>query len=1099
MNIVRLALRFPHTFYVAAIFIVFLGVSAIVTTSKDIFPQINIPVVTVIWQYTGLSPQEMEVRVTTYSEYSISSSVTGIQNMTSQTLEGISVQRVYFQPNVNIPLAIAQIVSGTNSIRALMPPGIQPPIIVQYNASSVPVLQLSLTSDTLNEQQLYDYALYRIRQALAPIPGVTLPTPYGGKYRQIMVDIDPTALSALGLTPADVTNAVNAQSLNVPGGDAKIGNKQYIVSVNSTPPTIPDLNNIPIKQVNGATVYLRDVGHVRDAWAVQQNIVRTDGKRSVLLTVIKNGDASTLDVVNGVKAALPDIRKAAPPGMEIKELFDQSVFVSAAIQSVLREGAIAAGLTAMMILLFLGNWRSTLIVLVSIPLSVLASLAVLSALGESINTMTLGGLALAVGILVDDATVTIENTHRLLDEGGDFDKGVEEGAAGIALPTLVSTLAISCVFVSVVFLQGPPRYLFTPQAMAVVFAMLASYGISRTLVPIIIRLLLRSQYAGQSHQDEDAGRRQSGEPGDKSNEPKGFFSRFHEGFNTRFDRFRDFYVWMLEGLLARRYIVPIVALLLVGGAGLLSFHIGRDFFPAVDSGLIQLHVRAPARTRIEDTEVDFQRVEDRIRDIIPASERQLILDNIGLPQRSFNLAFTDNTIIGVNDGTIQISLAHNHRPTSQYVAELREALPAAFPQLLFYFQPADIVTQILNFGVPTQIDVQVQGRDPKNVEIAKEIDRRVAAIPGAVDTHIQQELDAPNLFFDIDRSRAQGLNLNTQQIVNNLTISLSSSEQVYPNLWMDAKQGIPYYIAVQTPEREVSSISDLLNTPIASAQGPTGQGSASLGGASPIPGTLGNVATMSRRYIQSVINHNNVAPVFDVFASTYATDLGSVASKISSIVSDVTPKLAPGNRIAVSGQIDSMQSAFTRFTIGLLFAAVFVYLLMVINFQDFIDPLVVIFALPGAASGIIGMLYITGTTLSVPSLMGAIVAVGVASSNSILLVTFARERVLENIPPAEAAIDAGRTRLRPVLMTAAAMMVGMLPMAIGAPGEEQNAVLARAVIGGLLIGTATTLLVVPYLYAVVHSLKARLQGVEPSRPGDRETKGDSSRRKEMAD
>ncbi len=1066
MGIVKFALRFPHTFYVLAILIVFLGVTAIIATPKDIFPQINIPVVTVIWQYTGLSPKEMEVRVATYSEYSISSSVTGIRNMETQTLEGIVVQRVYFQPGVNISLAISQIVSGTNSIRALMPPGIQPPIVIQYNASSVPVLQLSLSSNTLNEQQLYDYALYRVRQALAPIPGLTLPTPYGGKYRQIMVDIDPTALLALGLTPADVTNAVNAQNLTVPAGDAKIGDRQYIVSVNSQPSAVEQLNNIPIKQVNGAWVYLRDAGHVRDAWAVQQNIVRADGKRSVLLTVIKNGDASTVDVVNGVKAALPTIRAAAPPGMEIKELFDQSIFVTRSIEGVLREGAIAAGLTALMILVFLGSWRSTLIVFISIPLSILTSIAVLSALGETINTITLGGMALAVGILVDDSTVTIENTHRLLGEGMEFDKGIEQGAAGIALPTLVSTLAISCVFVSVVFLQGAPRYLFTPQGFAVVFAMLASYAISRTLVPIINRVLLRSEYEGSGHEG-----------------PKGFFGRFTEGFNAGFERFRNFYVWVLEGLIAHRFIVPLLGLVVFGTVGVLAFYVGRDFFPAVDAGLIQLHVRAPARTRVEDTEKYFQRVEDRIRDIIPASDRDLILDNIGLPQRLYNLAFTDGTIIGVNDGIIQISLKEGHRPTQDYVRALRRELPQAFPDMLFYFQPADMVTQILNFGVPTQIDVQVQGRDPKNVEIAKEVQKQVANIPGAVDVHIQQELDAPNLFFDIDRTRAQGINLQAQQIVNDLAISLSSSEQVYPNFWIDPKQGIPYYLAVQTPERQVSTVNDVKNTPITGASGSP---------ASPITNTLGNVATMKRQYIQSFISHNNVAPVYDIYASVSDRDLGSVATEINKIIARLQGQLQPGNTLSLLGQAESMQSAFYRFSIGLMFAAVFVYLLMVVNFQDFIDPLAVVLGLPGAGCGIVLMLFITGTTLSVPSLMGAIMAVGVASANSILLVTFARERVQENVHPAKAAVEAGKTRLRPVLMTAGAMIVGMLPMAIGGPGEEQNAVLARAVIGGLLVGTVTTLLVVPYIYTVIHATKARIKGSGSRRGGARDVGKDEA-------
>ena len=1064
MGVVRFALRFPHTFYVLAILIIFLGVTAILTTSKDIFPQINIPVVTVIWQYTGLSPKEMEARVATYSEYSISSNVTGIRNITSQTLEGVTVERVYFQPNVNIDLAIAQIVSASNSIRALMPTGIQPPIIIQYNASSVPVLQLSLSSDTLNEQQLYDYALYRVRQALAPIPGLTLPTPYGGKYRQIMVDIDPAALLAHGLTPTDITNAVNAQNLTVPAGDAKIGDRQYIVSVNSQPSTIAALNNIPIKQVNGATVYLRDVGHVRDAWAVQQNIVRADGKRAVLLTVIKNGDASTVDVVNGVMAALPAIRAAAPPGMRIEPLFDQSVFVTSSINSVLREAAIAAGLTSLMILVFLGSWRSTLIVMISIPLSILTSIAILSALGETINTMTLGGLALAVGILVDDSTVTIENTHRVLDEGMPYDQGIEEGAAGIALPTLVSTLAISCVFVSVVFLQGAPRYLFSPQGFAVVFAMIASYVISRTLVPIINRILLRSEYLHKGHDNP------------------GFFGRFHRAFNGRFERFRSFYSWVLHGLIHHTFYAPLIGIAAVSTAVALSFYVGRDFFPKVDAGLIQLHVRAPARTRIEDTEKYFQKVEDYIRGVIPEKDRDLILDNIGLPARLYNLAFTDNTIIGVNDGIIQVALKPGHRATDDYIRELRQGLRDRFPDLLFYFQPADMVTQILNFGVPTQIDLQVQGRDPGNIKLAKEALKRVSDIPGVVDAHIQQELNAPNLHFTIDRTRAQNLNLNAQQIVNDLTISLSSSEQVYPNFWTDPKQGIPYYIAVQTPEHKVSTVNDLLNTSVTSA----------AAGASPVPNTLGNVATMSRRYIQSVINHNNVAPVYDIYASVSDRDLGGVATDINKIIEDLQPQLKPGNLMTLQGQAASMESAFSRFSVGLLFAAVFVYLLMVVNFQDFIDPLAVVLGLPGAGCGIVMMLFITGTTLSVPSLMGAIMAIGVASANSILLVTFARERLLQGASPEQAACDAGRTRLRPVLMTAGAMIVGMLPMAFGGPGEEQNAVLARAVIGGLLAGTLTTLFIVPYLYALIHGIKARVQGTDNG--GEEESKASQSER-----
>ena len=1027
-----------------------LACSAILVTPKDIFPNINIPVVSVIWQYTGLSPAEMEQRITTYSEYSISSNVSDVRNIESQTLEGLSVEKIYFQPNVNVDLAIAQLVSASNSIRALMPAGIQPPVIVQYNASSVPVLQLSLSSDTLNEQQLYDYGIYQIRQQLAPIPGITLPTPYGGKYRQIMVYLDPDALRARGITPNDVVNAVNAQSLTLPSGDAKMGDKQLIVRVNAMPLTLQALNRLPIKQVGPTTVYLSDVAHVADAWAVQQNIVHAEGRRSVLLTIIKNGDASTLDVVNRVKAALPAIQKAAPPGMQIHLLFDQSLFVRQAITSVLREGAIAAGLTALMILLFLGSWRSTLVVMVSIPLSILTSIAVLSALGETINTMTLGGLALAVGILVDDSTVTIENTHRLLEEGHQFDLAVLEGAAGIAVPTLISTLAICCVFVSVFFLQGASKYLFTPLAMAVVFAMLASYGISRTLTPIIIRLLLRKEHDNQAHGNRGA--------------PAGWLGRFHDRFNAGFDRFRNFYGWLLAGILRRRVLTPLVAGSVVAGAVVVSLFVGSDFFPQVDAGLIELHVRAPARTRIERTEQIFNAIEDNIRRQIPPSDLDLVLDNIGLPARTYNLAFTDGSTIGVNDGQILLQLKDGHAPTADYIRKLRRELPVAFPDVAFYFQPADLATQVLNFGVPSQIDVQVQGRDrTANEAIATTLQKRLAAIPGIVDSHVQQELDAPELEYTIDRTRAQELGLNVSSIANDVNISLSSSEQVSPNFWTDPKNGIPYYFAVQTPEYRIANKQDLDNTPIAGSTVASGL----------VPDLLGNVATSRRMAIQSVYNHSNIQPVYDVWASVQDRDLGTAAAAIQAVVQQMKGRLGPADSIVVRGQIDSMKQAFANLTIGLLFAAVFVYALMVVNYQSFIDPLAVILALPGAGSGIILLLFATGTTFSVPSLMGAIMAVGVASANSILLVTFAREQREAGMSAFQAALSAGTTRLRPVLMTAAAMIVGMLPMAIGGPGEEQNAVLARAVIGGVAIGTITTLLFVPYLYSVFGRFERR--------------------------
>ena len=1040
MGIVAFALRYRHTFYVLALMMLFLGGSAILTAPKDIFPNINIPVVTVIWQYTGLTPEEMEQRVTTYSEYSISSNVSDIRNIESQTLSGVAVEKVFFQPNVNVDLAISQIVSASNAIRSLMPVGIQPPVIVQYNASSVPVLQLSLSSDQLNEQQLYDYGIYRIRQALAPIAGITLPTPYGGKYRQIMVDLDPNALAARGITPNDIVNAVNAQSLTLPSGDAKMGDTQFIVRVNNMAPSIDALNRIPIKQAGGATIYLSDVAHVRDGWAVQQNVVRTDGNRSVLLTIIKNGNASTLDVVNQVKAALPEIRRAAPPGMKIDLLFDQSVFVSNAIQGVLQEGAIAAGLTALMMLIFLGSWRSMLVVMVAIPLSIMTSIAVLAALGQTINTMTLGGLALAVGILVDDSTVTIENTHRLLEEGTEFDEAVLEGAAGIAVPTLISTLAICSVFVSVFFLQGAARYLFTPLAMAVVFAMLASYGISRTLTPIMIGLLLRKEH-------------------ERRNIETGWLSRFHAGFNARFDRFRNFYGWLLAGILRRRIVTPAVAGLVVIGGSVLFLFVGTDFFPGVDAGLIQLHVRAPARTRIERTEQIFQAIEDNIRKEIPAADLHLILDNIGLPARTYNLAFTDGSTIGVNDGVIQIELAEGHAPTADIIKKLRAELAHAFPDVLFYFQPADLVTQVLNFGVPTQIDVQLQGQDREgNKETAALLQQKLANVPGLVDVHVQQELNAPEMMYTIDRTRAQELGLNMQEVANNLNISLSSSEQVSPNFWTDPQTGIPYFMAVQTPEYRLTNKNQLDNTLLASSTDANG---------TPIPSRLGNIATAQRVAVQSVFNQSNIQPVYDVYGSAQNRDLGSAAKAIQKIVAELEPRLKPGNHIVVRGQIESMQGAFGDLGLGLMFAAVFVYMLMVVNYQSFLDPLAVILALPGAGVGILLLLFVTGTTLSVPSVMGAIMSIGVASANSILLVTFAREQRLAGHSAFEAALSAGTTRLRPVLMTAAAMIVGMIPMAIGGPGEEQNAVLARAVIGGVAVGTITTLLFVPFLYSVI--------------------------------
>ncbi len=1043
MGIVRFALRFPHTFYVLAMLISFLGITAVISMPTDIFPEIDIPVVTVIWTYTGLSTPEMEHRVTTYGEFSISSSVNGIKDIESQTLNGISVQKIFFQPDVNLDLAIAQIVAGTNSVRGIMPAGIQAPIVVKYSASSVPVLQIGLSSDNLNEQQLYDYGIYRLRQRLAPIHGVTLPTPAGGRYRQIMVDLDPAKLQAKGLTPLDIVSAVNTQNLTLPSGTAKIGDTQYAVRTNATPVALDDLNNIPVKFANGATVFLKDVGYVRDGNLVQANVVRAEGRRSVLLSIIKNGNASTLAVVNAVKEALTVARAAAPPGLKITELFDQSVFVSESIAGVLREGAIAAALTALMIILFLGSWRSTLVVIISIPLSILASLVVLYFLGHTINTMTLGGLALAVGILVDDSTVTIENTHRLLtEEHKPLAYATLHGAAEIAVPTLVSTLAISCVFISVLFLHGPAKYLFTPLGLAVVFAMLASYALSRTLTPITIGLLLK----GEHH-------------GDDPSRPPGFFKRMHARFEHGFEAMRHAYSDILTVLLTRRLIVPAVAVVMLTLGGTLFFFVGRDFFPVIDGGQIQLHVRAPPGTRIERTELIFQAIEDKIREVIPDNEREQILDNIGLPARNYNLAFSDGTTIGVNDGVILVTLKEGHPPTASYVHKLREALPAAFPEVTFYFQAADMVTQILNFGIPAQIDVRTVGYDrANNLAVARDIKERLAAIPGIADAHVQQEVDAPEFYAEIDRARAAQFGLTANSVATNLNVSLSSSVQVSPNFWTDPASGTPYFLAVQTPEHRIASIEDLQNTPV---------GSVTAANGNPVPQLLDNVATLKRDSIPTNSNHANVQPVYEVYANVENTDLGTVSAKIEKVVAELGKKLKPGNRIEVLGQIESMNDAFRDMGLGLLFASVFVYLLMVVNYQNFMDPFVVILALPATFCGIVTMLFITGTTLNVPSLMGAIMAIGVASANSILLVTFAREQQLAGMRAVDAALLAGRTRIRPVLMTAAAMIVGMLPMAIGGAGEEQNAALARAVIGGLLFATPTTLLIVPYLFAVL--------------------------------
>ncbi|HLN24758.1 MAG TPA: efflux RND transporter permease subunit, partial [Patescibacteria group bacterium] len=1006
-----------------AIAILFLGGAALTKIPTDIFPNIDIPVVTVIWTYTGLSPQEVEHRISTFSEFQISNNVSDIKNIESQSLPGVSVERIYFQPTVNIDLAIAQIVSVTNSVRSQMPPGINPPIVIRFSASSVPVLQLSISGQGLSEQSLYDYALYRGRQQITSVPGATVTAPYGGKPRQIMVDLDPDKLLATGLTPLDVTQAINAQNLTMPSGQMKIGASQYIVQTNATPSAVEMLNAIPIRKADGSIVYVRDVAHVRDGSAIQQNIVRTEGKRSVLMTILKSGNASTLDVVNQVKnEVLPVLRAAAPAGMHIDTLFDQSLFVVQSIDDVVQEGIMAAALTSLMILLFLGSWRSTLVVLVSIPLAILFSLTALFALGQTMNVMTLGGLALSVGILVDHATITIENTHRLIDEGKGLLQATVEGTIGVGKPSLVATVAICAAFVSVFFLTGPARYLFVPQALAVVFAMLASYGLSRTLVPICINAFL----AGETHGHDSA---------------PGWFGRLHGRFNVGFDRLRDGYANLLVLVLTRRAVVPLALTLILAATAALVPFVGQDYFPQVDGGQIRLHVRGRSGLRIENTEKLFQSVEDVVRSVIPDKDRGLMIDNIGMPASNTNLAYNDNSLVGLNDGQILISLNEGHAPTASYMRELRLRLPQQFPDAIFYFQPADIMTQILNFGLPAPIDIQVVGRDTgSNLDIARDIRTRLHDVTGAVDVHLHQIVDAPELFVDVDRDRAAEFGTTAQSIAQNLNVSLSSSYQVAPNFWTDPRTGIPYPVAVQTPEYRMDRMSALKDTGVTAASGQTLT-------------LLSNVATISRNSEPTVANHTNVQPVYDVYANIQDRDLGGVAKDIAPIVKAESAKLKPGNSIVVRGQISSMNQAFAEIGVGLVFAAVFVYLLMVLNFQTWVDPFVVICALPGAMCGIVFMLFLTGTTFSIPSLMGAVMSVGVASANSILLVTFAKELQESGRSAFDAAFEAGIIRLRPILMTAGAMIVGMIPMALNlGGGSEENAALGRAVIGGLLVG-----------------------------------------------
>jgi multidrug efflux pump subunit AcrB len=1054
MWIVQLALRRPYTFVIMSLVIVILGVLAIYRMPTDIFPEIDIPVVSVIWNYTGVSPEEMAEVITVRSERAFTTQVNDIEHMESQSLPGIAIIRVFFHPKARVDAAVSQLSASAQSVLKSLPTGITPPNILRYNASSVPILQLGISSDSLPEQQLYDLGYNFIRTQLSNVQGASFPLPYGGRPRQVSVDLDPRALYAQGISATDVVNAINAQSLILPSGSVKIGGSEYAVRLNSEPELAAAFNRLPVRQTNGTTVYVGDVAHVRDGYAVQTNIVRHNGARAALLTVLKNGGSSTLDIVEQLKAMLPRIRSTLPSSLNLRLMFDQSIFVRAAISGVLREATIAAMLTGLMILLFLGSWRSTIIVCVSIPLSILTSLAILNLLGETINVMTLGGLALAVGILVDDATVEIENIHRNFGLGKPILRAILEGAMQIATPAFVSTLCICIVFVPVIFLTGAARYLFTPLALAVVLAMMASYLLSRTLVPTMVRYLLAAEaerYHGDAGVIEDSGHN--------------VFAAIHRGFQSSFDRLREGYRGLLASALAHRPLVAAGFFLICGSCLALSPFLGQDFFPQVDAGQIRLHVRAPAGTRIEETEGWFARVEDTIRQVIPPAELSDVVDNIGLPYSGLNMAMSDSVTIGPFDGEILVSLrSGEHAPTADYERELRARINREFPNLTFFFQPADIVGQILNFGLPAPIDVQVVGplsNARANYALARQIETRLARIPGAVDVHTHQVVDVPQLLFEVDRTRAQQFGLTQKDVADSLVISLASSTQVAPNYWIDPRNSVDYPVSVMTPQFRVSSTSELLNTPIHA-------------GSRPSPQLLTNVGRLERDTTASVVNHYNVQPLYDVFANVQDRDLGAVATDVDRVIRELTPKLPKGSFFETRGQVATMRSSFIGLGIGLVFAIVLVYFVMVVNFQSWLDPFIILMALPGALSGIVLMLFVTQTTLSVPSLMGAIMSIGVATANSILLVNFANDLRETGADAVTAALEAGFTRLRPVVMTALAMIVGMLPMALGlGEGGEQNAPLGRAVIGGLLLATVATLFFVPVVYSVLRRTPPR--------------------------
>jgi multidrug efflux pump subunit AcrB len=1058
MWLVRVALARPYTFVVLAILLLLLSPVVIQRTPTDIFPNVDIPVVAVAWQFTGLNAEEMEGRITTVFERVMTTTVDNIEHIESTTVNGQSMIKVFFQAKANLAKANAQVTAVSQTILRQLPVSTQPPLIINYSASTVPILQLALSGLGLSEQELNDIGLNFLRTQLVTVPGAAVPYPYGGKQRQVRVDLNPALLQSKGLSPADVVNTLNLQNLVVPSGTAKIGQFEYDVGLNASPRTVPELNDLPVKVVDDATIYLRDIAHVHDGFAPQTNIVRQDGRRGVLLTVLKAGDASTLDVVGGIRQMLPRLAQTLPPALKIQPLADQSVFVRAAVSGVVREAIIAACLTGAMILLFLGSWRSTLIIAVSIPLSILTSVIALSALGETINLMTLGGLALAVGILVDDATVEIENTNRNLERGLPVREAILEGARQVAVPALVSTLCICIVFLPMFFLGGVARYLFVPLAEAVVFAMLASYFLSRTLVPTLARYLL------QPHADDD-GR------------PRNLFSRFQRGFERVFQRCRDAYQSLLATLVARRRVFVPAFLLLCLSASLLVPWLGQDFFPTTDSGQFILHLRAKTGTRIEETARLSDLVEGAIRRVIPPEELDNILDNIGLPYSAINWMYGTSGVIGAADADILVSLKEGHRPTADYVRTLRTSLPAQFPGVSFYLLPADIITQVLNFGLPAPVDIMIEGADLEgNRQWADGVLNELRRVPGLTDLRIQQNFDYPKFQIAVDRTKAASGGFTQRDVVSSVLVSLSGSFQTTPTFFLNWQNGVSYNLAVQTPQYEIQSLSDLQNIPLSASTMIR-------------PEILANVASITRDNEMAVLSHYNIRRVVNIYGAIQDRDLGGAGRDLQRIVDAHRARLPRGSFVTVRGQLETMRSSYLGLLVGLGFAVILVYLLIVVNFQSWLDPFIIITALPAALAGIVVFLFLTHTTVSVPALMGAVMCMGVATANSILVVAFAKEQLQAHRDAPRAAVEAGATRFRPVIMTALAMIIGMIPMALGlGEGGEQNAPLGRAVIGGLLCATLATLVFVPAVFALVHRARIRapapLQGPAPSGPSE---------------